>query len=112
MRGEVWWVDFGGGPAGSEPKFSRPAVIIQSDDFERLNTLIVVPTTSQLRRASQSGSVRIKAGIGGLQEDSVALCHQLTCLDRSRLVEKLGELRQEELSEIEIAVAYVLGLAL
>ncbi len=112
MRGEVWWVNFGEEPTGSEPKFSRPAVIIQSDDFERLKTVIVVPTTSKLRRASQRGSVRIKAGIGGLPEDSVALCHQLSCLDRSRLVEKIGELPQDSLVEIETTLAYVLGLAL
>ena len=34
IRGDIWWVDFGD-PLGSEPGWRRPAIIVQSDDFNK-----------------------------------------------------------------------------
>ena len=110
MRGEIWFVHFPA-PHGSEPGFDRPAIVIQNEDFDRLSTVIVIPTTSKLKRAAQRGNVLLKAGTGGLQEDCVALCHQITCIDKSNLLSSLGELPPESLSQIETVLAYVLGLA-
>ena len=36
IRGDIWWVDFGE-QLGSEPGWRRPAVIVQSDDFNNSN---------------------------------------------------------------------------
>jgi mRNA-degrading endonuclease toxin of MazEF toxin-antitoxin module len=38
------------------------------------------------------------------------LCHQIRVLHRCKLIRRLGELAPERLSEIEVAVAFVLGL--
>ncbi|MBI4287809.1 MAG: type II toxin-antitoxin system PemK/MazF family toxin [Chloroflexi bacterium] len=111
MRGEVWHVRFRP-PRGSEPGFDRPAIVIQNEDFDRLATVIVIPTTSKLKRATQRGNVLLKAGTGGLPEDCVALCHQISCVDKSNLLNSLGELPPQSLSQIETVLAYVLGLAL
>jgi mRNA-degrading endonuclease toxin of MazEF toxin-antitoxin module len=46
----------------------------------------------------------------GQDRDSVASCHQIRALDRRKLIRKIGELVPERLSEIELAVAFVLGL--
>ena len=37
----------------------------------------------------------------GLGKDSVALCHQVTTLDRSKLIQRIGELNSTELSQVE-----------
>lgn len=111
MRGEVWYVRFPA-PHGSEPGFDRPAIVLQNEDFDRLATVIVIPTTSNLKRVTQRGNVLLKAGTAGLREDCVALCHQISCIDKSNLLDSLGELPPESLSQIETVVAYVLGLAL
>ena len=52
IRGDIWWVDFGE-PLGSEPGWRRPAIIVQSDDFNKsdMNTTIVIPLTTNLRLA-------------------------------------------------------------
>ena len=57
IRGDIWWVDFGE-PFGSEPGWRRPAIIIQSDDFNNsnMNTTIVVPLTTNLRLADFPGN--------------------------------------------------------
>jgi hypothetical protein len=41
-RGELWWVDFGE-PAGSEPGWQRPAVVVSSDLFNRSRIATVAP---------------------------------------------------------------------
>ena len=58
IRGDIWWVDFGE-PLGSEPGWRRPAIIVQSDDFNKsdMNTTIVIPLTTNLRLAEFPGNV-------------------------------------------------------
>lgn len=58
IRGDIWWVDFGD-PLGSEPGWRRPAIIVQSDDFNKsdMNTTIVIPLTTNLRLAEFPGNV-------------------------------------------------------
>ena len=43
-RGDLYWVDFGV-PTGSAAGFRRPAVVLQSDEYNTtaLNTVVVVP---------------------------------------------------------------------
>jgi mRNA interferase MazF len=40
-------------------------------------------------------------GEGGLKHDSVAVCHQVTTIDKSKLREKLGTLISDQLIEVE-----------
>jgi mRNA-degrading endonuclease toxin of MazEF toxin-antitoxin module len=40
-------------------------------------------------------------GAAGLSKDSVALCHQVTTLDRAKLTQRIGELNSTELSQVE-----------
>jgi mRNA interferase MazF len=49
-------------------------------------------------------------GDGGLMSDSVALCHQLRVLDKSRLQRKLGELSQESMTGVEAIVLLTTGM--
>ena len=49
-------------------------------------------------------------GAAGLAKDSVALCHQVTTLDRSRLTQRIGELNSTELSEVEDGLKAAMNL--
>jgi len=40
-------------------------------------------------------------GTVGLNKESVAICHQVTTLDRSKLTQRIGKLSTAELSQIE-----------
>jgi mRNA-degrading endonuclease toxin of MazEF toxin-antitoxin module len=44
--------------------------------------------------------VLLPAGAGGLKKDSVALCHQVTTLDRSKLTSLAGMLPPELLAQV------------
>jgi mRNA interferase MazF len=109
-RGEVWTADLdpaqGSGQAGS-----RPVLILQNDTINAFTTTLVsVPMTTNLRRAALPSCVRIAQGEGGLLSDSVALCHQLRVLDRTRLRRKLGRVTEETLIAVERCVLFTLGI--
>ena len=109
-RGEIWLADLN--PIrGSEQAGVRPVLIFQNDTISRFTTTVLaIPFTTNLRRASLPSCVRISKDDGGLTNDSVALCHQLRALDQMRLQRKLGTVRQETLSTIENCVLSTMGI--
>src|SRR5713226_6361648 len=108
-RGEVWLVDLGD-PRGHEQAGPRPAIILQTDLLEHLNTIVVIPLSTKPNRVSSAANVLLLQGEAGLEQDSVAFCHQIRALDKRRLRNKIGELEPERISEIETAIAFLLHL--
>ena len=110
-RGEVWWADLRD-PDGSEPGDHRPVVVVQNDAFNRsrLQTVIVVVLTSNLRILDAPGNVLVPAKAAGLPRDSVANVSQLVTVDRHFLLERAGRLRGRWLKDIENGLRLVLGL--
>ena len=108
-QGELWWADLGE-PAGSEPGFRRPVVVVQSDSFNRskIATVICVPLTSNLRWAEAPGNVLLAAGVTGLSKDSVANVSQIVTLDRSMLTDRVGTLPEKKLDLVLYGIDVVL----
>ena len=100
-RGEIWWADLPD-PVASEPGYRRPLVIIQIDEFNRsrINTVVVVGLTTNLRLAEAPGNVLLKSVQTGLPKDSVANASQVLTVDKSFLTEKVGKLRKPELQKL------------
>ena len=109
-RGEVWLVDLVQPKGDHEQAGRRPAVIFQIDDLSQLSTVVVIPLTTQIKRAGVANTVWVPANEAGQDKDSVALCHQIRALDRRKLVHKIGALEPERLSEVETSVLFVLGI--
>ncbi len=87
-------------------------LIFQNDLINKFTTTVLtIPFTTNLRRASLPSSVKVSRGDGGLTSDSVALCHQLRVLDKTRLKRKLGELSEETMTTIESRVMFTMGIA-
>ena len=109
-RGEVWLADLGP-TTGSHVQLGRqPVVVLQIDDLLPLNTVVVIPLTTDLKRAEFQHNVLILAGEAGQDSASVALCHHVRAVDRHALIHKIGDLTPERLGEVEAAVRFVLGL--
>ena len=107
IRGEVWLADFNP-TRGSEQGGTRPVIIFQNDIVSQFSTTVItIPLTSNLRRASLPICLLIPSGEGGLDRDSVALCYQLRVIDRTRLQRKLGELAPETLANLEGSLSIV-----
>lgn len=109
-QGEVWWAELGE-PIGSAPGYTRPAVIVQSDSFNRsrIGTVLCVPVTSNTRWADAPGCVPLDAGSTGLPSDSVAVATQLLAVDRSQLLDRVGRLPDQKLELVLYAIDVVLG---
>jgi len=108
-RGQIWLADLGE-PRGHEQAGDRPVIVFQADELQHLSTVVIIPLTTNLNRASQATTPVVPQGEGGLTQTSVALCHQVRALDRRRLKRKFGDLSAERMSEIEVALAFVLGM--
>ena len=111
-RGEIWLAELN--PVrGSEQAGTRPVLIMQTNTINRFTTTVLaIPFTTNLRRASLPSCVQISAGEGGLSSDSVALCHQLRVLDKTRLTKNLGTVSNATLENIETCVLFTLGIRL
>jgi mRNA interferase MazF len=109
-RGDVWLANLDP-TRGSEQAGSRPVLILQNDLIGAYtSTVIAVPLTTNLRRASLPSCVQIDRSEGGLSSDSVVLCHQLRVLDRTRLCRKLGSVSQRTLTAVEGSLLFTLGI--
>lgn len=110
-RSEVWLADLNP-TRGSEQAGTRPVLIFQNDLINKFTTTILtIPFTTNLRRASLPSCVQVSKGEGGLDSDSVALCHQLRVLDKIRLQRKIGELSDETMAAIETRLIFTMGIA-
>lgn len=109
-RGDVWLADLNP-TRGSEQAGTRPVLIFQNDLINKFTTTVLtIPFTTNLRRASLPSCVKVSRGEGGLDSDSVALCHQLRVLDKTRLQRKLGDLGEETMAAIESRVMFTTGI--
>ena len=110
-RGTIWWVDLGE-PRGAEPGFRRPILIVQADAFNRsrIQTVIGVVLTSNVRLLDAPGNVLVPAQGSGLPKDSVANVSQLITVDRSDLQELAGRLDAATLRRVDLGLRLVLNL--
>ena len=110
-RGDIWWADFGI-PFGSEPGFKRPVLIVQNDDFNRskINTIIVVPLTTNLKLEEAPGNVFLDKEETKLTKDSVAVVSLIYAIDRTRLLERINKIDSALMSEVETGLLLVLGI--
>jgi mRNA interferase MazF len=110
MRGDIYLADLN--PSrGSEQAGIRPVILVQRQNLERFTrTVVVIPVTTNLRRAQVPGTMLIPAGEGGLSQESVALCYQIVVIDKQRLQRQLGTLSAIYLQRLGDALRYTLDL--
>ena len=85
-RGDVYWVNLDP-TVGSEIKKTRPALVVSPDDMNlKLPRVIVAPLTSAGQALGCRPEVRFK------RKRARILLDQLRCVDKVRLVGKLGQI--------------------
>lgn len=110
-RGEVWWADLG--PYRSQEQTGRrPVVVWQSDALtQALESVLVVPLTTNLDRSQLAGTALVHASEGGLPSDSVALAFQMRAVPKAALRGRIRLLTEPEMAELELATDEALGRA-
>ena len=109
-QGDVCWADLPE-PVGSGPGFRRPVLVVQGDSLNRsrLETVLCIPLTSNLKWAKAPGNVLLPARSSGLSKDSVANVSQIITLDRALLTERVGRVSKKQLELVFAGVDIVLG---
>lgn len=112
-RGDIVWAELKP-RSGSEQQGTRPVIVVSHDGFNLTpgwRSIIVVPLSPSASQAARGPtSVPLARGTSGLATDSVALCHQVTTLDRAKLRETLGTLSQLDVRRIEAGIKAALDL--
>jgi len=100
-QGDIFRIDFGE-PAGSEPGYRHPHVVIQNNLFNRsrINTAVVCALTSNLKRAAAPGNVMLNKGEANLPKKCIVNISQVFTVNKSDLSEKIGTLSKERLFQI------------
>lgn len=108
-QGDVFW-DEGAEPAGSEPGYRRPVVVVQNNLFNhsRINTVVVAMITSNVRLATRPGNVLLGPSEANLPKQSVVNVSQLFTLDKRLLGDYIGRLSPRRVRNVLDGIAIVL----
>jgi mRNA interferase MazF len=112
-KGEIYFVQLPPPPGGSgrEQAGYRPVIVATSGQSSNNPVITVIPLTSQLNAQRFAHAVRIDPSPNnGLSTPSIAMVFQLTSVDRSRIVRKVGELEQNYLDQIDQELRQMLSL--
>lgn len=112
-RGDIYWANLAP-RSGSEQTGKRPVIILSHDAFNETpawRSIIVIPVSTSPTQARRGPTVvALPAGTAGLKNDSSAICHQVTTLDRSKLEARLGSLSANIVLQVEKALLAALDI--
>lgn len=107
FRGEIYYADLGWG-IGSEQQGLRPVVIIQNDVGNKHSpTVIIAAISSKANAKAKLPTHRLIPSGNGLALPSIV---QIRTVDKRRLSERVGRLREDDVRAIDRALAVSLGL--
>ena len=106
-RGEIWTAA-GGADYARKP---RPVLILQDDHYWRTDSLVVCPVTSE-RVATDFLRPPLEPNAGnGLRWPSCVMVDKVSALPRMRLRDRIGQVQDVEMREVETALSAFLGMA-
>ena len=112
-RGEIYWAEMAP-RSGSEQSGRRPVIVMSHDGFNQTpewRSVIVVPmSTSKAQARRGPTAVEISGGVTGLARPGIAVCHQVTTLDRAKLTRFVGSLPRALLVSVEEGLKAALDL--
>lgn len=108
-QGDIYWIEFDE-PEGSEPGYKHPHVIVQNNlfNYSRINTVLVCPLTSNLKRADSPGNVTLKKRESNLTKSSVVNVSQVFTVDKAQLGDYIGTLSSERLRQVLNGILLIL----
>src|SRR5215204_5489395 len=108
QRGDVWLAEPSPNLLGHEQALRGPIVVVSSNRYTALSTLLALPLTTRDRGSPLH--IAIVPPEAGVRSASFAMPEQLRVIDRSRLVEHWGRVSAATLGAIEDRLRLVLEL--
>ena len=108
-RGELYYADLSP-VVGSEQGGVRPVLVVQNDVGNKYSpTVIAAAVTSKINKAKLPTHIELPSSSYGLHRDSVILLEQIRTLDKRRLKERIGELNDVTMNQVDKAILISLG---
>lgn len=110
LRGDIYWVHLRD-PTGSEPGYSHPAVVVQSDIANKsdIDTVVCCEITETQRAAKSRENIVLVPGEADLPEHSVVNVSQIFTVDKTDLGDCIGRLRPDRVEEIIDGINHLMG---
>ena len=109
-RGEIILVNFDQ-VIGKEQGRTRPAIVIQNNISNAYSpTTIVAPITSKIYSKEFPTNVQIFSADSGLKKESTILLNQIRTIDKSRVINRIGSLKDTEIKKVDLAIKVSLGI--
>ncbi len=97
---------------GREIAKTRPVVVVSNDQNNLYaGTISIVPLTSKSTEKIYPFEIFLPRGTANLPKNSKVKADQIRTIDKSRLVQFIGELDDEQMAQIEKAICIHLALA-
>lgn len=109
-RGDMYYADLSP-VVGSEQGGIRPVLIIQNNIGNKYSpTVIAAAITSQTSKSRLPTHINIDSSDFGLMKNSVILTEQIRTIDKSRLKEKIGQVDEQTMIQVNSALGISFGL--
>ena len=89
----------------------RPALVVQSDLFDALGSVTVLPVTSELRAAPLLRIAVDPSAGNGLRKRSQVMVDKVQTVPRDKVGSTIGRLHQDDVLAVDRALATFLGIA-
>ena len=87
----------------------RPALVVQTNFLAELESVIVVPVTSELRNAQFRVTIE-PSPLNGLKVLSQVMVDKLTAVPRAKITKPFGKIDDARLRQVDRCLLVVLGL--
>jgi mRNA interferase MazF len=105
-RGEIYWVNLPDSN-GRELKEIHPCLVISNDRQNFASPLITIIPITSLKAGDKIYSFQVSIT---LQKKSILLIHQIQTIDRDKFKDKITEIEDKLLEEVERKIHFVLAL--
>src|SRR5439155_21063058 len=101
-----------GDPAGSEPGYRQPVLVIQRDEVNasRISTAVLRALTSNTALAKAPGNTLLARRQTGLRRDSVANASQIVTINKTDLEQHAGTVRTSLMDRVDSGLRWFLHL--
>ena len=100
QRGDIYLADLGEG-VGSEQRGERPVLIVQNNKGNLFSpTVTVLPITTKIHKSEGMPTHVIIDDLNVLPEKSAIMAEQITTIDKTKLIRKLGILDKRFMSKV------------
>ena len=110
-RGEIWLLNLD--PAvGAEIQKTRPCIIVSVDQLGKLPLKVIIPITDwKTHYENVPWMVKLIPDDNNcLQKISAGDCFQVRSISETRIIKKLGSIKEEQLNDICMALAILFNI--